>query len=150
MENRAAHPTKNCQEYPLLGREYSHGSLEDLTKLVVFFGSQRAHAVGSDFFTIHKMFQKKNNKQPLYSSLSLIELAIFLRFPLAYSSDIANVSTGVRLESWQRSGEKRTLPHPPSSTDTIPLLLSLQLSCNKSSGKACYADYFASNGDFIS
>ena len=96
------------------------------------------------------MFQKKNNKKPLYSSLSLIELAIFLPFPLAYSSDIANVSTGVRLESWQRSGEKRTLPHPPSSTDTFPLLLSLQLSCNKSSEKACYADYFASNGDFIS
>ena len=60
-----------------------------------------------------KCFRKKNNKKPLYSSLSLIELAIFMPFPLAYSSDIANVSTGVRLESWQRSGEKRTLPHTP-------------------------------------
>ena len=108
-------PTKNCQEYPPPGQGVQSRFFSGPYKTRRLFWESGC-PVGSDFFTIHKMFQKKNNnKKPLYSSLSLIELAIFPPFPLAYSSDIANVSKGVRLESWWRSGEKRTLLHslPP-------------------------------------
>lgn len=100
-----------------------------------------------------KCFSQKNKlKKPPIFFFVVIELAISPPFPLAYSSDIANVSTGVRLESWKRSGEKRTLPSPfpPPTIFLFRSRSNFCTSCNKSSGKACYGDYFASNGDLIS
>ena len=146
-------PPRIARSTPLLGREYSHGSLVDLSKLVVFFEQREsAFPVGSDFFTTHKMFHKKKKKKTAIFFFVLIELAIFPPFPLAYSSDIANVSTGVRLESWKRSGGERTLPtpFPPPTIFLFRSRSNFRTLCNKSSGKACYGDYFASNGDLIS
>ena len=77
-------PPRIARSTPLLGREYSHGSLVDLTKLVVFFEQREsAFPVGSDFFTIHKMFQKKKIIKNGYILLCINWIGDFSAFPLS-------------------------------------------------------------------